>query len=114
MLFSAVAVVRLIVGRLKVGICGEGGRNEVGICCGASSLDVCSAVLGVLGEFVKGMENRGLPNFSLLSFTSLVSIRIGSFSDKISVVVVEESGEEGVNGLKVRSGMVLVLLKDYN
>ena len=59
-----------------------------------------------------GMENRGR-NLGLFSLISRDSTRIGSFSDRISVVVVED-GDEGEKGLSVRSGIVLVELKDYN
>ena len=87
----------------------------MGICGGASSLAVDSVlgVPGVLGEAEKGIENRGL-NLGLLSLTSLASMRMGSFSDTISMVVVEGGGGEEANGLSVRSGMVLVVVKDYN
>ena len=103
---------RLIVGRLSVGICGDGGR-KVGNCgCGASSLELGSVAFGgSLGEAEKGTENRGR-NLGLLlagSLASLVSMRIGSFSDRISVVGVAEGGGGEAKGLNVRIGMVLVL-----
>jgi hypothetical protein len=95
-----VAVVRLIVGRLRVGICGEGGLNVAGIADGASSLGVV-VVMGVgsdagrcvvLGEDANGTVNLGR-NLDLVlvggvesARTSWVSMRIGSFSFQISVV----------------------------
>ena len=108
LLFSPVAVVRLIVGRLNVDICGDGGRKEGGICRGGSSFAAGSVGLGaVLGELEKGIEKRGR-NFDLLSLLSCDSIWVGSFSDSSSTVVVGEGGEDERNGLSVRSGMVLV------
>ena len=100
---SPAAVVRLIVGRLNVGICGEGGRKVEGICAGGSNRAVDSADfvdLGVPANGIEGIENRGR-NFGRVcvcvcvcvadgSLISLVSIRIGSFSDKTSVEVMEE------------------------
>ena len=91
------AVVRLIVGKLSVGIWGEGGRKEVGICDGGSSLVDCCSGLVVLGVAVeKGIEKRGrnLGRGGVESLTSRVSILMGSFSEMMSVVVVEESGED--------------------
>ena len=94
-----------------MGICGEGGRKDVGIACGASNLDTTSVGFGaVLGELAKGIEKRGR-NFCLLSLLSRVSIWMGSFSDRSSTVDVVEGGEGEVKGLSVRSGMDLVAIK---
>ena len=88
-----------MVGRLKVGICGLGGRKL--LCSGASRPDVpenCE-FREVLGElFPNGNEKRGRenlpPNRWLL--VSLGSIRMESFSEGTL-----GSGEEA-NGLSVR------------
>lgn len=108
MLFSPVAVVRLMVGRLSVGICGLGGRNVEN--CGASNL-VCSNVdadLTFLGDVLeKGRLKRGRVNRRFVcAVTSRVSMmRIGSFSDRmVSVVAAGEA-----NGLRARiAGMASV------
>ena len=94
LLFSPVAVVRLMVGRLREGVWGEGGRKDVG--CGASSREFAG-----LGAPVKGRLKRGL----YFSLDSRVSTRMGSFSESRS------GGEEGdeAKGLRVRIGMFLVL-----
>ena len=99
-----------------MGICGEGGRYAEDMRSGGSSREfagvVGSAGLSVLGEKL-GSENRGLNlgrggAISRTSRTSRASMRMGYFSDRISVTVVVEAGEEEVNGLSVRIGIVLV------
>ncbi len=109
LLFSPVAVVKLIVGRLSVGICGEGGLKLVGTCCGGSNRpEAVSGRCCTFGcELVKGMLNLGR-NLLLISLISREVMLIGSFSERTSMVVVEEGGEEA-KGLSVRSGMVLVV-----
>lgn len=114
LLFSPVAVVRLMVGRLSVGICGEGGRKDAGICDGGSNRPVGSddGLTAVLGEPENGMVNRGR-NFALLgSRISRDSMRMASFSERTSVVV--EEGEEETKGFSVRRGMILVVSRDYD
>ena len=95
-----------MVGRLRVGICGEGGLKLVGSGFGGSNLpDALSGRCTLFCELAKGMLNLGR-NLLLMSLISRVVMLIGSFSERASVAV-EEGGEEA-NGLSVRSGMVLV------
>lgn len=81
LLFSPVAVVRLMVGRLRVGICGDGGRKAGILCCGATNLDAGSGVRGEVCFDTNGTENLDLKRGLVVSLESRESGRMGSFSE---------------------------------